>query len=80
MADYRAYNLRPSSLEHLLHRLFADVRLDLTQIDGSGRDYDPSEWFAVPWKVINQAISMIMCGEIVDYAYDPASQKLVEDR
>lgn len=80
VADYRAYNLRPSALEHLLHRVFAEVRLDLTQIDASGRDYDPSEWFAVPWKVINQAISMIMSGEIVDYVYDPTSRKLVVNR
>jgi hypothetical protein len=75
--DYRAYNLRPSALEHLLHRVFAEVRLDLTQIDRKGRDYDPSEWFVVPRKVINQAISMIMSGEIVDYAYDASTQRLV---
>lgn len=80
VADYRAYNLKPSALEHLLHRVFADVRLDISQIDGGGRDYDPSEWFVVPWKVINQAISMIMSGEIVDYVYDPTSQRLVGDR
>jgi hypothetical protein len=75
--DYRAYNLRPSALEHLLHRVFAEVRLDLTQIDRKGRDYDPSEWFVVPREVINQAISMIMSGEIVDYAYDASTQRLV---
>lgn len=80
VANYRAYNLRPSSLEHLLHRVFADVRLDVTQINGSGRAYDPSEWFIVPRKVINQAITMIMSGEIIDYVYDAASQRLVEDR
>ena len=76
--DYRAYNLKPSILEHLLHRIFAEVRLDITQIDGNGRNYDPSEWFIVPRKVINQAISMIMSGEIVDYVYDAAAQILVE--
>lgn len=80
VADYRAYNLRPSALEHLLHRVFAGVRLDVTQIDGRARAYDPSEWFVVPWKVINQAITMIMSGEIVDYVYDSASQRLVEER
>ncbi|MBF4635145.1 GIY-YIG nuclease family protein [Agreia pratensis] len=76
--DYRTYNLRPSALEHLLHRVFAEVRFDVTQIDQKGRDYDPLEWFIVPRKVINQAINMIMSGEIVGYLYDPDTQSLVE--
>ncbi len=41
--------------EHLLHRLFADVRLDITQIDTKGRSCNPSEWFVVPLEVINRA-------------------------
>jgi hypothetical protein len=77
VADYRTYNLKPSALEHLLHRVFAEVRLDITQIDPKGRMYDPSEWFVVPLNVINQAINMIMSSEIVDYVYDPAAQQLV---
>ncbi|PFG20734.1 GIY-YIG nuclease family protein [Serinibacter salmoneus] len=78
VADYRVYNLKASALENLLHRVFADVRLDLTQIDKKGRDYDPSEWFVVPREVINRAIAMIMSGEIVDYEYDRAQQTLVK--
>ena len=78
VADYHTYNLRPSALEHLLHRVFAEVRLDITQINAKGRNYDPSEWFVAPLTVINQAINMIMSGEIVDYVYNPAAQTLVE--
>lgn len=77
VADYRVYNLKASALENLLHRVFADVRLDLTQTDRKGRDYDPSEWFVVPRDVINQAVAMIMSGEIVDYSYDKVQQKFV---
>lgn len=76
LADYRAYNLKISALENLLHRVFADVRLDITQIDRKGRDYDPSEWFVVPLPVIDQAIALIISGEIVDYVYDAGSRKL----
>lgn len=76
VADYRVYNLKASTLENLLHRVFADVRLDLTQIDRKGRDYDPSEWFVAPRDVINKAIAMIMSGEITAYVYDRASQRL----
>lgn len=77
VASYRAYNLRVSALENLLHRVFAEVRLDITQIDRKGRDYDPSEWFVVPRAVIDQAIELIISGDIVNYTYEASSQKLV---
>lgn len=80
VANYRAYNLRVSALENLLHRVFAEVRLDLTQIDRKGHDYDPSEWFVAPLQVIDQAIHLIMSGGIVDYVYDAAAQKLVRHK
>jgi hypothetical protein len=78
VASYRTYNLRASALENLLHRVFAEVRLNLTQADRKGRDYDPSEWFVVPRDVIDQAIDLIVSGDIVRYAYDAKAQKLVE--
>ena len=78
LADYRLYNVRASWLEHLLHRVFAEVRLNLTQVDRKGRDYDPSEWFVVPLETINKAVAMIMSGEITGYVYDKALQQLVE--
>lgn len=78
VADYRLYNVKASLLEHLLHRIFAEARLDLTQVDKKGRDYDPSEWFVVPRAVINQAVAMIMSGEITEYVYDKALQRLVD--
>lgn len=78
LASYRTYNLKASALENLLHRVFAKVRLDLTQADRKGRDYDPSEWFVVPRGVIDQAINLIISGDIVGYVYDPRTQKFVE--
>lgn len=77
VADYRAYNLRASALENLLHRIFAEVRLDISQIDRKGHDYDPSEWFVVPLNVIDQAIDLIISGDIVGYVYDARAQKLI---
>lgn len=74
LADYRLYNTKASWLEHLIHRVFAEVRLDLTQVDKKGRQYDPAEWFVVPLATINKAIAMIMSGEITDYVYDKAEQ------
>lgn len=77
VADYRTYNLRASALEYLLHRVFADVRLDLTQADRKGRNYDPSEWYVAPLSVIDQAIDLIISGDIVSYFYDREAQRLV---
>lgn len=76
VASYRTYNLRASALENLLHRVFAEVRLDIAQIDRKGRDYDPFEWFVVPRAVIDQAVELIITGEIVDYAYVSDTQTL----
>ncbi|WP_139205417.1 GIY-YIG nuclease family protein [Plantibacter sp. MMLR14_011] len=80
VADYRLYNVKASALEHLLHRVFADVRLDLTQVDGTGRNYDPSEWFVVPLNVIHTAVAMIMSGEIAEHVYDQARQRLIQSK
>lgn len=78
VASYRVYNVRASALENLLHRAFAAVRLNLTQVDKKGQDYDPSEWFVVSRSVIDQAIELIISGEIVHYRYDVAASRLVE--
>lgn len=79
VATYRVYNVRASALENLLHRVFADARLHLTQIDRKGRNYDPYEWFVVPRKVIDQAIMLIMSGEIVHFHYNAATQQLIKN-
>lgn len=78
VAVYRQYNLRPSALEHLLHRIFASVRLDATIVDEVGGQVSANEWFLVPLPVINEAIELIENGEIVNYAYDPGSQALIK--
>ena len=38
VASYRTYNIKASALENLLHRVFAEVRLDFSQADRKGRN------------------------------------------
>lgn len=76
VASYRTYNLKTSALEHLLHRVFSDVRLRLSQVGRDGRTYEPSEWYSVPLRVIDQAIELITSGDIVDYEYDAQAREL----
>lgn len=77
VASYRTYNTRASVLENLLHRVFAEVRLDLTQADQKGRSYDPAEWYVVPRAVIDQAIDLIISGDIVSVVYDRSAERLI---
>lgn len=49
----------------------------MSQADRTGRDYDPSEWFVVPRDVIDQAIDLIISGDIIGFVYDANAQKLV---
>lgn len=76
VASYRTYNLKTSALEHLLHRVFAEKRLRLSQVGKDGRVYEPSEWYSVPLQVINHAIDLITSGDIVDYEYDADAREL----
>lgn len=78
IASYRTYNFKTSALEHLLHRVFVEARLRASLVGKDGRVYEPSEWFSVPLPIINQAIDLITSGDIVNYTYDTASQRLVE--
>lgn len=78
IAGYRTYNLKTSALEHLLHRLFADARLHVSQTGKDGRTYEPSEWFCVPLSVINHAIDLIASGKIVNFVYDLDARQLVD--
>ncbi len=77
-SPYLASLLRPSALEHLLHRVFASVRLDASVLDGVGGTTAATEWFVVPLTVIDRAIELIMSDDIVHYVYDPAAGQLVE--
>lgn len=65
-----------AALEHLLHRVFSDVRLSLNQVGKDSRVYEPSEWYVVPLPIIDRAIELITSGDIVDHECDAISQAL----
>lgn len=75
-ATYQTFNLNVSKFETLLHHVFADVRLDISQIDSKGQSYDPSEWFVAPLTVIDQVVTLIISGEITDFTYDAPARRL----
>lgn len=67
----------PQKVEHFIHRIFADAKVDLTIIGPDGREYVPSEWYSVPLLAIEQAVNMLQNGDIVDYHYSKDAQQIV---
>lgn len=70
----------PQKVEHFIHRIFADAKVDLKIIDSEGREYTPSEWYSVPLLAIEQAVNMLQNGDIVDYHYDKSLQQIVPNK
>ncbi|MEX0999922.1 MAG: GIY-YIG nuclease family protein [Thermodesulfobacteriota bacterium] len=66
----------PQKVEHVIHRIFADVALDLNITDKHGREYKPMEWYSVPINIIREVVDLIDSGEIVNYIYDSHKQKM----
>lgn len=72
-------NYNPQKVEHFIHRVFADAKVDLTIIDKEGRTYAPAEWYSVPQIAIEQAVNMLQNGDIVDYHYDKILQAIISN-
>ena len=62
IATWKVYNVKSSTFEALIHKLFAGVQLQVT-VDG----HRPKEWFIVPFKVIEEAINAIILGKPIEY-------------
>ncbi|MDB5176188.1 MAG: hypothetical protein JWM81_1046 [Candidatus Saccharibacteria bacterium] len=67
----------PQKIEHFLHRIFSEAAIDINIIDADGNDYRPREWYTVPLPVIEQAINLLLNGDIIHYHYDATTQKIV---
>jgi hypothetical protein len=67
---YQVANVKASSFEDLIHRLF-----DAVQLQVNAGIAKPKEWYVVPFPIIDQAIHYIIEGTPV--AYDHSIQELV---
>lgn len=77
VSTYKCLNLDAQKLEHVIHRVFSDVKLDMQLYKSDGVLYKPSEWYVVPIDVIDRAVNMILNGEIVNYTYDRELRDLI---
>lgn len=70
-------NADPNKVEKLIHRFFADGRLDIEILDRFGKAIHPREWFLIPLPLIEQAIELLMDGSIIEYKYDSKLGEIV---
>lgn len=77
VATYELFNINRSKLEHLIHRFFEPVRLDIQVVDRFGQPVCPREWYLVPRFVIDEVVERIRDGSIGEYRYDRDSASLV---
>jgi hypothetical protein len=74
---FKCYNMKPRKLEQLLHNFFGSSCLNVDVFDSSGKRYTPREWFIAPLEVIEQAIQLMLSGDVVSYCYDADSESIV---
>ena len=70
IATWRVYNVKSSTFEALIHKLFDCVQLQVT-IDGK----KPKEWYVVPFNAIEQAVTYIINGKSI--AYDKNIEQII---
>jgi hypothetical protein len=70
VTSFECYNLNPQKLELILHKFFGQVCLEVDVFDQNGKRYTPREWFIAPITVIEEAIRLVITGEIVGFKYD----------
>ena len=67
---FKCYNINAQKLEQLIHNFFGNSCLEVDVFDENGKRHTPREWFIAPINVIEQAIALIISGDIVKYRYD----------
>ncbi|MBO5268044.1 MAG: GIY-YIG nuclease family protein [Muribaculaceae bacterium] len=70
VATWKVYNVKSSTFEALIHKLFASVLLQVT-VDG----HRPKEWFIVPFRAVEEAVNAVISGKSIEY--NPQLQHIV---
>ena len=78
VASYTLAGINRKRMESLLHKLFAETRLEININDRFDHPVQAREWFLVPLFVIDEAVTRIKDGSISDYVYDPKAAKLIK--
>ena len=77
-SSWMCYNMNAQKFESLIHRFFGHTCLEIDVFDHKGIRHTPREWFIAPLEAIEQAISLLVSGEIVNYKYDKENEVIVK--
>lgn len=77
VAGWKCYNMNTQKFEQLIHNFFGTSCLNIDVFDEKGKRYTPREWFIAPYEVIEQAIGLIISGEVVKYRYDAEGERII---
>ena len=77
-SSWMSYNMNAQKFESLIHRFFGHTCLEIDVFDNNGIRHSPREWFVVPLKAIEQAITLLISGDIVNYRYDKENGVIVK--
>lgn len=79
VSTYKLFNINRTRLEHVIHRVLAPARLDLSIPDRFGNIVKPEEWYLVPLHIIDEVVERVKDGSIREYYYQPEKAMLVHD-
>jgi len=74
---YKCFNMNTQKLELLLHNFFGSSCLNIDIYDNLGNRHTPREWFIAPLDIIEQAIHLIISGDIIKYRYDSINEEVI---
>jgi hypothetical protein len=77
-SSWMCYNMNVKKFESLIHRFFGHTCLEIDVFDNNGIRHTPREWFIVPLEAIEQAITLLISGDIVNYRYDKENEVIVK--
>ena len=77
-SSWMCYNMNAQKFESLIHRFFGHTCLEIDVFDKNGIRHTPREWFIAPLKAIEQAVTLLDSGEIINYRYDKENEVIVK--
>ena len=77
-SSWMCYNMNAKKFESLIHRFFGHTCLEIDVFDKNGIRHTPREWFIAPLNAIEQAITLLISGDIVNYRYDEENEVIVK--
>lgn len=78
VAEFKTYNMNTQKFEDLLHKFLGQCQISIDVFDNNGSRHTPREWFQVPYEIIEQAVKLIVTGEVVNYKYDRETKSILE--